>query len=136
MKKCILVCANCHRGIHSGIYSIPNNWKELYDNNIAQDLLNKLEQYNSCKIYYCQDCGKEISKGSSKCVDCAQKAQRTCARPTREELKKLIRTTPFTQIAAVFRVSDNAIRKWCDFYNLPRKKTIINQYSDAEWEKI
>lgn len=29
--------------------------------------------------------------------------------------------TPFTQIAKQFEVSDNAIRKWCNRYNLPRK---------------
>lgn len=24
--KCILVCANCHRGIHAGYYKVPENW--------------------------------------------------------------------------------------------------------------
>ena len=40
---------------------------------------------------------------------------------TREELKELIRNKPFTQIGAKFGVSDNAIRKWCDKFDLPRK---------------
>ena len=35
MKKCILVCANCHRGIHNGYLEIPQNWQELYDDEIA-----------------------------------------------------------------------------------------------------
>ena len=43
---------------------------------------------------------------------------------------------PFTQIATYYKVSDNAIRKWCDSYNLPRKKSEIKQYSDQEWQKI
>ena len=30
-KKCILVCANCHRGIHAGYIEIPKNYK-LYSN--------------------------------------------------------------------------------------------------------
>lgn len=25
-RKCILVCSNCHRGIHAGIYQIPDNY--------------------------------------------------------------------------------------------------------------
>jgi transposase len=55
---------------------------------------------------------------------------------TREELKQLIRTTPFTQIGKQFGVSDNTIRKWCDKYNLPRKVSEIKKYSDEDWSKI
>jgi hypothetical protein len=33
-------------------------------------------------------------------------------------------------------MSDNAIRKWCDKFNLPRKKSDILKYSDEEWQKI
>ena len=55
---------------------------------------------------------------------------RTIERPTREKLKELIREKSFLQIAKIYNVSDNAIRKWCDNYNLPRKKTEINNYTD------
>ena len=137
MKKCILVCSNCHRGIHEGIYIIPLNWENFYDKEIAQKLLNKLELVKSHKIYYCRCCGKEISsKKATYCIECSKIKQRTCERPLRNELKEMIRTMPFTQIAQKYQVSDNAIRKWCDTENLPRKKTIINQFTDEEWEKI
>ena len=53
-----------------------------------------------------------------------------------EELKDLIRIKPFTKIGEQYQVSDNAIRKWCDKYNLPRKATEIKKYSDEEWELI
>ena len=56
--------------------------------------------------------------------------------PSREELKGLIRTTAFTTIGARYRVSDNAVRRWCDKYNLPRKVKDIKSYSDKEWELI
>lgn len=55
---------------------------------------------------------------------------------TREELKHLIRTTSFVKIGERYGVSDNAVRKWCDKLNLPRRKTEINSYSDLEWSKI
>ena len=55
---------------------------------------------------------------------------------TREELKGLIRNKPFTQIGKQFNVTDNAIRKWCDKFNLPRKKSDIQKYSVEEWSKI
>ena len=55
---------------------------------------------------------------------------------TREELKNLIRTTPFTTIGIKYGVSDNAVRKWCDKYNLPRTLSDIKQISDEDWELI
>jgi uncharacterized protein YjcR len=48
----------------------------------------------------------------------------------------LIRITPFTKIGEKFGVSDNAIRKWCDKYNLPRKSSEIKAFTDEEWLKI
>ena len=48
----------------------------------------------------------------------------------------MIRNTPFTRIGEQFGVSDNTIRKWCDFYNLPRKVSEIKKYTDEEWDKI
>ena len=36
----------------------------------------------------------------------------------------------------MYGVSDNAIRKWCLFMNLPRKKKDIVTISNDEWEKI
>lgn len=88
------------------------------------------------KHSYCIDCGIEISYGSERCLKCLGKSRRLVERPNREELKQLIRTTPFTIIAKQYNVSDNAVRKWCDSYNLPRKSTEIKKYSDEEWEKI
>ena len=36
----------------------------------------------------------------------------------------------------MFNVTDNAIRKWCDAENLPRRVSDIKSYSDSEWEII
>ena len=55
---------------------------------------------------------------------------------TREELKNMIRTMPFTQIGNKYNVTDNAIRKWCEKFNLPKRKSDINKYSDLDWSKI
>ena len=55
---------------------------------------------------------------------------------TRDELKSLIRSTPFTQIGVKYNVTDNAVRKWCDKFGLPRKVSDIKKYTDEEWEKI
>ena len=70
------------------------------------------------------------------CRECSYIHSRIVERPNREELKTLIRITPFTKIAEKFNVTDNTIRKWCDKYNLPRKKKDIEKYSDEEWKNI
>lgn len=73
---------------------------------------------------------------SSETIEKLSLAQRTIERPTRDELKEMIRTIPFTTIGKNYHVSDNAIRKWCDFYHLPRKVKDIKQYSDEEWANL
>lgn len=86
---------------------------------------------------YCIDCGKEISRGSIRCLSCNSKYRTSeNALVSREELKNLIRTQPFTKIGEKYGVSDNAVRKWCDKYNLPRKSSEIKKISNEEWEKI
>ena len=85
---------------------------------------------------FCIDCGKEILSTSTRCESCYKKTLRKVERPQRDELKQLIRSTPFLQIGKKYNVSDNTIRKWCMAENLPIKKREINSYSDEEWELI
>lgn len=81
--------------------------------------------------YYCIDCGKEISYGSTRCLDCYKKSHSVGNRPTKEELLKLILTTPFIKIGKMFNVSDNAIRRWCKSYGLPYKYNDIKAYKES-----
>lgn len=94
--------------------------------------LEKLNEIKHKKIFYCINCGKEISRGSSLCLECYKEVRKE-GRPEREELKNLIRSLPFTEIAKQYFVTDNAIRKWCDGYNLPRTKKEIKSFTDEEW---
>ena len=135
-RKCILVCANCHRGIHAGYYQVPDNYQQFFNEEQAQYLLQQNEEIKHGKKHYCQRCGKILSTNASYCVECSHIMQRKVNRVDRAELKQLIRTQPFTQIAKKYGVTDNAIRKWCIKENLPSKKKEINSLSDEEWEKI
>lgn len=87
---------------------------------------------------YCRNCKVSITKNTknSLCVSCTNLQKRTVVRPDRQELKSLIRKLPFTQIAKKFGVSDNAIRKWCDSYQLPRHSRKIKKISEEDWVNI
>lgn len=97
--------------------------------------LRKLQDLSK-KHHYCSFCGTEITKGAKMCKRCASQKQQIVERPTREVLKALIRTTSFTTIGKQYGVSDNAIRKWCNFYNLPSKKSEIKKIDDTQWALI
>lgn len=84
----------------------------------------------------CIDCGVEVSKGSQRCHKCDNSFRRKMPNISRDELKKLIRTIPFTQIGNIYGVTDNSIRKWCVKYDLPSTKKEINSYSENEWENL
>ena len=139
IRKCILICANCHRDVNDGLYSVEELEKKFFfDEDFAKTLIPLTKEEREAIKYYCSECGKEITRDADtgKCPECAAKARRKVERPSREELKNLIRTTPFTKIGKQFGVSDNTIRKWCDAYDLPRMVAVINTYSNEEWEKI
>ena len=110
-----------------------NSGEVWYDETIKYPIR---ELYTHNRKFYCKLCGKEIHTNSNLCVECGHKVQQKVERPTRQHLKDLIRNRSFTDIAKIYGVSDNAIRKWCDAEKLPRKKQEIKAYSDKEWELI
>ena len=136
LKKCVMLCSNCHKGVHGGYYSLPENWQSSYNEEVANSLKAALESRKSKTVHLCKRCGKEISKNGVYCKECYALLQRKADRPSREELKSLIREKPFTQIGQLYGVTDNAIRKWCIGYSLPSKRKDIKHFSDSEWEKI
>ena len=83
---------------------------------------------------YCIDCGIKISDTATRCNKCEGKHRCIELPISRDELKAKIRHQSFVQIGKDFNVTDNAIRKWCIKYNLPKTKKEINSYSDEEWE--
>ena len=159
----ILLCPNCHsytenhsKNIYSNNVSDEKLVQALQESETIREALLKvklsttganyarvralIQKYKIVKFYqkerelnYCLDCGVPIDDGAVRCRECSSLRQRVSVRPSREELKKMIRTNSFIAIGKKYGVSDNAIRKWCDSYCLPRTKTVINKYSDEEW---
>lgn len=92
--------------------------------------------------HFCIKCGCKIDKDnqSGMCIKCYNESRRNNSkinsRITKEELKKLIREYSFLQIGKMFNVTDSAIRKWCDHYNLPKHSREIKKITDEEWDKL
>ena len=135
IQKCILVCANCHREIHANFIDSTNLTSSFYEER-AIEIDRLIDDIKHKRVNYCKNCGVEIDRDASLCVKCFAKQRRVVERPSREELKDLIRTKPFTQIAKIYGVSDNSIRKWCKSEGLPSKSTEIKLYSTEEWENV
>jgi len=132
----------------------PNNGNQIYNKaedyeittffTQSQDLIKSKTEYDNrnkkqnVTEYFCSVCGKQTATKSKTglCEECYHKTTRVVERPTREELKNMIRTLPFTTIGKQFGVTDNAIRKWCRAENLPSKVKDIKNYSDEEWSKL
>lgn len=161
-----LLCLNCHsytdnfgsKNIKSKITSEEDFVQALKKSSSIRQALFKLkmsdaganytrarklcEKYNIkfpekiIKEKYCKKCGKPICIEATYCTSCNNFLSRKVERPNRIELKDLIRKKPFTEIANMYGVTDNAIRKWCISENLPSKKKDIKLYSDEEWNNL
>lgn len=105
------VCPNCDRQLDT--YA-GKNFKNVRNHPLK-------------KKHICKDCGKEISNGATRCVECAHKLLRRTERPDKDTLRNLIITKPFVQIGKIYGVSDKTICKWCKSYGLPYKRSDIKK---------
>ncbi len=106
LKKCTLLCSNCHREVHNPDASV----KQVKS---CPALNNEIKQTGVCP-----SCNT-ATYGTKYCsVMCASLANRKVPRPSRDELAHLIATIPMVQIGKKYGVSDNSIRKWAKCYGL------------------
>lgn len=134
LKKCILLCSNCHREFHAGLIDTTNLKiiinQEAYDKHVNGIVTPRIKN--------CTKCNAEINGDGTTglCMTCYRESTRVVNRPNREELKSLIRNTTFTELGIRYSVSDNAVKKWCKNYNLPSTKKEIKLFTDEQWELL
>ena len=99
-KKCIMVCANCHRLIE-------------YEN---ADISNIICGFDEDKYY--QALEKLIKKNISIGLD---KAKQSRYKPTKEELLQDLKdfNGNFSAVARKYNFTSNAVVKWCKKFELP-----------------
>lgn len=105
LKKCILVCANCHREIHYKYLDV--------------DLKSYVLDWIDKKCLVCNEEFKTKNSNQKHCSSkCSKFSTRKVKRPSKEELKKLIEENSFVALGRMFGVSDNAVRKWAKGFGL------------------
>ncbi|MDY3109713.1 MAG: hypothetical protein SOW50_06315 [Lachnospiraceae bacterium] len=62
-------------------------------------------------------------------------ASRKVQRPSKAELKALLLQFSMTDIARIYGVTDNAIRRWCEMYKLPQRLKGIKALREKEAAK-
>lgn len=79
------------------------------------------------KEYFCSSCGKRITDQADTglCQECYKVASRTVERPEPLQLAKEILTLGFEGVGRKYNVSGNAIKKWCETYNMGRLKSEV-----------
>lgn len=84
------------------------------------------------KTYFCPICGNQVKHKGSRCKKCAaieRMDKQGRKRPTKAILlESLSKTQNFCELGRIFGVSDNAIRQWCKYYNIPIQKEVLKNY--------
>ena len=108
-----LLCPNCH---------------SLESNNSGAGVLAYQEKIKSmskekAEEKRCSSCGALLVKSKTGlCQSCYKVSSRTVERPDAKTLAQEIVESSFCAVGKKYGVSDNAIRKWCTGYNIPKTK--------------
>ena len=70
------------------------------------------------KKFFCQKCNSQTKGYSELCIKCSSFNTRKVERPSKEALEKEILNNSMVSIGKKYGVSDNAIRNWCQSYNI------------------
>src|SRR5690606_33960089 len=109
LKKCVLLCKNCHAEQHNPALSYDNISKSYFD------LIDRDRTvFDRIKIStgICPICSREVH-GTKYCYKKWRGVEtRKVKRPTKEVLREQISNKPIVQVAKIYGVPDNALRKW------------------------
>lgn len=94
--------------------------EDICNNRKIYETITKVGIFHNNEIKNYCECGKEITRKSKLCNDCADKprslTQRRVERPSYEQLIKEIEEFGYSGTGRKYNVSDNSIRKWKRYY--------------------
>jgi len=119
LDKCVLVCANCHAEIHSGIRAVPNNQPtmdtDLLLGGLERSPFQSVTRFRHKPPKRCLGCGCEVYRNSVHCGKC-ESHRRVGLRskinwPSLDSIKMMLSSRSYESVARELGVSSNAIRK-------------------------
>jgi len=111
LKKCDLLCSNCHNEIHS-----PDQNLIFEDTGNSNGNLNR-EEVKFLPTGKCPTCEKYVY-GTKYCsTECASTGNRKVIRPSKEELDILLKNGNVYSISKKYGVSWHSVKKWIKQYN-------------------
>lgn len=124
IRKCALLCKNCHALHHMG--EIEIDFLDI-DYSLVDERFQIIKENLEGRINRCE-CGTIIQQKANACSDCYHKSQRTVERPEALQLAKEIVETSFVAAGSKYGVSDNSIKKWCKTYKIPHLKKELEEW--------
>jgi len=113
LKKCICLCANCHREVHADITKIPENVIR-FDEDYSIWISDFSKKMSSCPV-----CSSEMPARQKYCSDkCSKKVREKANYPSDEELLKLVKNHGYSYTGRMFNVNGNSIKKRLKTRNL------------------
>lgn len=115
VKKCILLCRNCHGELHDDLWTLDEIELEKFDKC-------KLDWYIFKENRSCKFCNNKFEPSAKSQIYCSADCSYSCRFNglSKKELEKLLWEYPMTQIAEVYNVSDKAVAKWVKKYELQK----------------
>jgi hypothetical protein len=119
LRKCVLVCHNCHGEIHHGLSKVPKECT-MFDEDFANyKEMEKLEREKDPSRYHpCPFCKKPVPNYKKHCSkSCAASNKESpfgktkIKWPTDETLAKMLKESNFSATARKLGVCDNSVRK-------------------------
>lgn len=104
--KCILLCANCHRELHSPELEIAKVIELI--KNVNESVLD-IKEVGKPK---CVDCNCEINYSYVRCKPCSDKNKQKVVRPSLETLLKEVEEYSKEWCAKKYGVSRSSISRW------------------------
>lgn len=149
VSNILILCPNCHSQTDNFGSRNKYKYKEGESRRSKRMREKPMQQKTRHPTAYCVDCGKELSRWSSKrCWKCDAQFRGAKKRPSRKEFLRFFtsnggRTVSIAEIARKYNVSGTSIYRWAEDFGIPitriygtKKKSIKYRKTREEAAKL
>ena len=112
LRKCVLICHNCHSEYHEGLIDIPEDALRFDEKMSDYKLLEKQDRENDPLRYHsCPKCNKQTHNSQKHCSQKCSAAAALCFNWKEYDLEKMHNEMPVIKIAEMIGCSDVAVHK-------------------------